>query len=86
MCASAGAMLTGACLLSLATQVEIGISVVWSQSSLLIACLLCALIFSAAGAIGALTAPKNRHTAINGFALILCACSLLGQAALALWV
>lgn len=78
-------MLTGACLLSLAAQTEIGISAVWAQSSLVIACLLCAVIFSIAGVVGALAAPKGRHTALNGFALILSACSLLGQLALLVW-
>jgi len=85
MCASAGAMLTGACLLSLATQVETGLSVVWMQSPLPIACLLCAILFSITGLIGVLIASKQRHIAINGLAVILSACSLMCQIGLALW-
>ena len=89
MCASAGAILTGACLLSLAAQpalqIETGISAAWSQSSLITTCLLCAVFFSIAGAAGAFLTPKNRHTALNSFAIILSTCSLLSQITLAFW-
>lgn len=86
MCASAGAMLTGACLLSLAAQADVG--VMWQQSPLLSACLLCAALFAIMGILGGRSMQKHRYCYphLQHFALILGIVSLLVQAATVLWV